>query len=125
MTQQEYLSKLLSDNQDAIIVSSLGNIKKDIMEIEHPHKVLLHGAMGHAIGCGLGIALSTKQKVIVVTGEGSLLMKLGSMATVLFHKLPNLEIKVLDNGCYNSCGGQGNYFSAIKKLIPFEVIRVS
>lgn len=124
MTQKEYLSKLLSENKDAIIVGSLGNIRKDLEEIDHPNKVLLHGAMGHAIGCGLGIALNTKKKVIVVTGEGSLLMKLGSLATVLFHKLPNLEIKVLDNGCYASCGGQHNYFAAVKKLIPFEVIKV-
>jgi len=121
MTIQNYISQLSKNNPDAIMVSSLGNINNAFKELDHPHKVYMRGAMGHSIGCGLGIALSTDKKVIVVLGEGSFLMKLGSLASVLHHNPKNLEIHVLDNGCYNSCGGQKNYFDSIKHLIPFNI----
>lgn len=121
MTTKEYLSQLSKNNPDAIMVSSLGNINNAFKELDHPHKVMMRGAMGHSIGCGLGIALNTDKKVIVVLGEGAFLMKMGSLASVLHHNPPNLEIHVLENDCYASCGGQENYFRAIKHLIPFNI----
>jgi len=121
---KEYLSQLSKNNPDAIIVGSLGNINNALKEIDHPHKVYMRGAMGHSMGVGLGIALNTTKKVIVVIGEGSFLMKMGSIATLLHFSLPNLEINILDNGCYNSCGGQPNYFDAVKNLLPFNIIKI-
>ena len=106
MTQSLYLSKLLEKNKKAIIVGSLGSISKDLKDIPHDNKVLVKGAMGCAMAVGLGIALNTKKKVIVVIGDGSFLMKMGTIATINRYKPKNLKIIIIQNDCYESCGGQ-------------------
>lgn len=124
MTQKNYLLKLLKRNPKAIIVGSLGSISKDLKDIPHNNKVLIKGAMGCAIGVGLGIALNTDKNVIVVIGEGSLLMKLGSLSTVRRYKPKNLKIIVLQNNSYASCGGQENNFKYLWKYLPVKKIKV-
>lgn len=121
MTQRTYLLQLCGSNPDSIIIGSLGNISKELETIPHDNKILMKGAMGGAIGCGLGHALGSKENVIVVIGEGALLMHLGSISTVLKHNLPNLKIIVLNNGRYASCGGQENNFKYIKDLLPKSI----
>lgn len=110
MTQRALMLKLLKKNRDAIIIGSLGTISKDLEEIPHKHKILIRGAMGCVMGVGLGYALSSKKKVIVIVGEGSFLMKLGSIATINKYKPKNLKVIILNNGKYASCGGQKNNF---------------
>lgn len=117
MTLHAYLLSICGSNPEAVIVGSLGNISKELETIAHDKKILMRGAMGGAVGCGLGYALSSPEDVIVIIGEGALLMHLGSLSTVLKHKLPNLKIKVLNNGCYASCGGQKNNFKYIKDYL--------
>lgn len=124
MTLNSYLSRLCDFNRDAVIVGSIGNISKELKDIPHDNKILIKGAMGAAIAFGVGYAMNTNKQVIVVIGEGSFLMRMGSMATALKHNPKNLRIIILNNGCYASCGGQKNYFDAIKNLIPrgmFEI----
>lgn len=121
MQQKELLTSLCENNKDAVIIGSIGSICYDLTDIEHPNKILVRGAMGAVLGIGLGYALSSDRKVIVIIGEGSLLMKLGSLSTILKHNLPNLEIHVMNNGCYHSCGGQTNNFEAVKKLLPKSI----
>jgi sulfopyruvate decarboxylase subunit beta len=118
--QKQFLSSLCASNKGAIIVGSIGTISYDLSEIEHPHKVLIRGAMGAALGCGLGMALSTTKDVIVVIGDGSFLMQMGAMSTILKHNLPNLRVVIINNNSYRSCGGQSTNFSALPPL-PFEV----
>jgi len=122
---RKYLSILCENNQDAVIIGSIGNISKELSTIEHPNKILIKGAMGAALSCGLGYALNSNKKVIVVIGEGSFLMKLGSVATILKHKPKNLKIVIINNGCYDSCGGQKNNFDAVEHLFQnFGIIKV-
>lgn len=123
MTQKEFLLNLCENNKDAVIVSSLGTIAYDLSTIEHPNKILVKGAMGCVMGIGLGYALSSDKKVIVVIGDGSYLMKAGSAATIKKHNLPNLEVIILNNNCYNSCGGQYTNFKHVKP--EFKTIEVS
>jgi thiamine pyrophosphate-dependent acetolactate synthase large subunit-like protein len=63
--------------------------------------------MGGAIPLGLGLALAQPQReIIIVSGEGSLLMSLGSLVTVVGSGATNVTIVVLDNGMYEVTGGQ-------------------
>jgi thiamine pyrophosphate-dependent acetolactate synthase large subunit-like protein len=84
------------------------------------------GAMGCILGIGLGVALNTKKTVRVIIGDGALLMKLGSLATILAHAPKNLKILVINNSCHESCGGQKTNFDAIKHLFKdtLEIINI-
>lgn len=62
--------------------------------------------MGLASSIGLGLALSQARKVVVLDGDGSVLMNLGTLASISFHSPGNLVLVVLDNGAYGSTGDQ-------------------
>jgi phosphonopyruvate decarboxylase len=125
MTQKDFLLNLCENNKEAIIVGSIGTISYDLGEIDHPEKHLIKGAMGAALGAGLGLAMNTDKKVIVVIGDGSFLMKMGSMSTILKADLPNLEVHVINNNSYRSCGGQTTNFKSIEQYVPFNVVNVT
>lgn len=126
MNQRDFISKLSVDFPDSVIVGSLGTISSDLGGTNHAKKILVKGAMGHAIAIGLGYAIgSPKEDVIVLIGDGSYLMKAGSASTVLANGLTNLRVIVLNNGCYASCGGQKTNFPAMRKFVPFEVVDVT
>ena len=117
MTQTEYISILCKNNPDAVIIGSIGTISYDLKDIPHENKILIKGAMGAVLGCALGYAMNTDKQVIAVIGDGAFLMKMGSLSTILKHKLPNLRVIIINNNAYKSCGGQGTNFSAIQDLI--------
>ncbi len=92
---------------DELIVSSNGNVSRQVFAYLHQPQVYLRGSMGLPMAVGFGLALSQPNKqVIVITGDGNFLMGLSSMATIAFHKPQNLKILVLDNGSYATTGGQ-------------------
>jgi len=126
MTQKDFLSKLLLKNKEAIIVGSLGTIAKDLDSIPHRYKIPVRGAMGMSMSVALGVALNTERKVISVIGDGSFLMKMGSMSTILRHKPKNLSIYILNNNCYASTGGQDINFKYVAQYIPkyFKIIKL-
>jgi len=69
--------------------------------------VYVPSAMGHAVPLGLGLALAQPDRhVIVLVGDGSLLMNLGSLATVSAERPANLVVVVFDNGVYEITGAQ-------------------
>lgn len=122
MIQSEFISSLLKRNKNAVIIGSLGTISKDLSKIPHKHKILVKGAMGCVLGIGLGYALNTRKKVIVLIGDGAFLMKAGSIATINRYAPKNLEVIILDNGKYQSCGGQETNF---KYGISFKLSKCS
>jgi thiamine pyrophosphate-dependent acetolactate synthase large subunit-like protein len=70
--------------------------------------------MGLPIGVGLGLAvMNPQQRVIVITGDGNLLMGFGSVVTAAYYKPKNLKILILDNSQYFTTGGQETVSSAI------------
>lgn len=93
---------------EAIYVASTGFVSRALCELASPdHTVLyMQGSMGLAPAIGLGIALGTDRPVVVVNGDGALLMSLGTTHTLRDHAPPNLFHYVLDNGCHESVGGQ-------------------
>ena len=93
---------------DGPIVASLGHPAYDLYAAgDRPRNFYTWGSMGLASSIGLGLALAQPDlRVFVVDGDGSLLMNLGSLATVGALRPENLVIVVMDNGEYGTTGGQ-------------------
>jgi phosphonopyruvate decarboxylase len=93
---------------EAVYVASTGFVSRAVHAAAAPgHTVFyMQGSMGLAPAIGLGIALQTERPVVVINGDASLLMALGSTHTVRDHAPPGFFHYVLDNGCHESVGGQ-------------------
>ena len=90
------------------IVASLGHPAYDLFAAgDRPANFYTWGSMGLASSIGLGLALARPElRVFVVDGDGSLLMNLGSLATIGWTRPPNLVLIVWDNQEYGTTGGQ-------------------
>ena len=90
------------------IVASLGHPAYDLFAAgDRPANFYTWGSMGLASSIGLGLALARPElRVFVVDGDGSLLMNLGSLATIGWSRPPNLVLIVWDNEAYGTTGGQ-------------------
>jgi len=108
LRRREVVKTLLEQRGDALVIGGLGAPAWDITDAgDHDLNFPLWGAMGGAVMIGLGLALARpKRKVLVITGDGELLMGLGALATIAVQKPRNLSIVVLDNECYGETGMQ-------------------
>jgi thiamine pyrophosphate-dependent acetolactate synthase large subunit-like protein len=90
------------------VVASLGHPAYDLFAAgDRPENFYTWGSMGLASSIGLGLALARPAlRVFVVDGDGSLLMNLGSLATIGWVRPPNLVVVVWDNALYGTTGGQ-------------------
>jgi thiamine pyrophosphate-dependent acetolactate synthase large subunit-like protein len=80
---------------------------------DSPLTFYLWGAMGGAAMVGLGLALAQpKRRVVVLTGDGEMLMGLGSLATIGVQRPANLAVVVIDNGLYAETGMQRTHTAA-------------
>src|SRR5687767_10685867 len=106
LERRDVVAVLLRDRADALVVTGLGSPTWDVAAAsESPLNFYLWGAMGGAAMVGLGLALAQpRRRVIVVTGDGELLMGLGSLATIGVERPENLAIVVLDNEHYAETG---------------------
>ena len=102
------VAQLLRRRGESLLVSGLGGPTSDAYGIgDHPLTFYLWGAMGGAAMVGLGLALAQPtRRVIVLTGDGEMLMGMGSLATIGVKKPANLAIVVIDNGLYAETGLQ-------------------
>ena len=119
LDRRAVVSSLLADRKGAIAVGGLGASTYDIAAAgDHDRNFYLWGAMGGAVMIGLGLALAQpKLPVVVITGDGEMLMGIGSLATVGLQKPKNLTIVVLDNEVYGETGGQASHTSASADLV--------
>ncbi len=104
--------KLVGDPKDFLIVAGLAGPAKDIGAIttDDDAAFLFAGAMGGAVAMALGLALAQPEKrVLCVTGDGDLLMSLGSLATVGAMKPANFSLVCVDNALYQETGGQRSH----------------
>ncbi len=99
---------VLADRGDMLVVAGLGAPAWDITAVgDCPENLPLWGGMGGAAMIGLGLALAQPQrKVLVITGDGEMLMGLGSLATIAVKRPPNFSILVQDNEHYGETGMQ-------------------
>lgn len=94
-------------SDDTAIIATTGKCGRELFTInDRPQHLYQVGSMGGASGMALGVALNTEKPVIVLDGDGALLMKMGSLATIGAYAPKNLLHIVLDNGVHDSTGGQ-------------------
>jgi thiamine pyrophosphate-dependent acetolactate synthase large subunit-like protein len=119
LERRSVVAALLKTRKDAIVVGGLGASTYDIAAAgDHERNFYLWGGMGGAVMIGLGIALAQpKLPVVVITGDGEMLMGMGSLATVGLQKPGNLTIIVLDNEVYGETGGQASHTGANTDLV--------
>ena len=93
---------------DRAVIASLGHPAYDLFAAgDRPANFYTWGSMGLASSIGLGLAMAQPDKrVVVLDGDGSLLMNLGSLATIGWVQPKNLVVIVWDNGVYGTTGGQ-------------------
>jgi thiamine pyrophosphate-dependent acetolactate synthase large subunit-like protein len=106
--RRDVVNHILHQRGDLLVIAGLGAPAWDVTAAgDHPLSFPLWGAMGGAAMIGLGLALAQPmRKVLVVTGDGEMLMGLGSLAVIGSHKPRNLSIVVLDNEQYGETGMQ-------------------
>jgi thiamine pyrophosphate-dependent acetolactate synthase large subunit-like protein len=114
LDRREFVRQLLIDRRGLLVVSGLGSATYDVAAAgDHPLNFYLWGAMGGTAMIGLGLALAQPQKhVAVLTGDGDMLMGLGSLATIGVKQPSNLAIVVLDNAHYGETGMQPSHTHA-------------
>src|SRR5688572_28536841 len=90
------------------VIASLGHPAYDLFEAgDRPEHFYTWGSMGLASSIGLGLAMAQPgRRIVVLDGDGSLLMNLGSLATIATVGPPNLVVIVWDNQEYGTTGGQ-------------------
>ena len=119
LDRREFVKELLADRGDLLVVSGLGSATYDTAAAgDHPLNFYLWGAMGGAVMIGLGVALAQpKLPVVVITGDGEMLMGIGSLATVGLQQPENLTVVVLDNEVYGETGGQASHTGTNTDLV--------
>ncbi len=117
LTRYEMLEIIAPYLEGKAVVCNLGIPSKELYAIApRPSHFYMMGSMGMATPIGLGIALSSKKEVVVIDGDGSLLMNPGSLATTAYFSPRNLTILAIDNGAYGSTGNQPTYAGACVDL---------
>jgi len=110
---------LVDRGDDLLVVPGLGSTTWDLAALgENDKDFYMWGAMGGAAMIGLGLALAQPQRrVAVITGDGEMLMGLGSLATIGIQRPPNLAVIVFDNGVYGETGMQPSHTQSGADLV--------
>lgn len=115
MARREAIIDIMKSIDDEIVVCNIGFPSRELYDVKDRDKnFYMIGSMGLASSIGLGLALARPDEdVIVIDGDGSLLMNMGSLATIFANNPRNLTWIVIDNGAYGSTGNQDTYAQEI------------
>lgn len=124
----EIISQYLTEND--LIVSSTGNISRELSIIADSRQIFyMMGSLGLTSSIGLGLAICNPNKrIIAIEGDGSIIMNMGSMATIGHYRPRNLVHVILDNEAYDSTGGQSSVSNTanldeIARSAGYEIVR--
>jgi thiamine pyrophosphate-dependent acetolactate synthase large subunit-like protein len=108
LDRRQAVADILSRRDDALVVAGLGAPCWDIAAAgDDPLNFYTWGGMGSAAMIGLGLALAQpRRRVLVITGDGEMLMALGALATIAVQQPRNLAVIVIDNEHYGETGMQ-------------------
>lgn len=120
--RREFVSTLISQTPESLVVTGLGSAAYDVFAAGDRHtNYYLWGAMGGSTSIGLGLALAQPDKsVVVITGDGEQLMGIGSLGTIAAKQPKNLTIVVLDNGHFGETGMQQSHSSLGADLVAIS-----
>ena len=115
MKRRDAIEKIIGLIDDELIVCNIGFPSRELYDIyDREENFYMIGSMGLASSIGLGLALSKPNRdVVVIDGDGSLLMNMGSLVTIFANNPSNLTWIVIDNGAYGSTGNQDTYAQLI------------
>lgn len=114
LDRREAVPALVGNHEDFLIVAGLAGTAKDMASLtgDGANLYAMAGAMGAAAMTGFGLALAQpERRVLVVTGDGELLMNVGALATIAVANPANLSILCVDNGRYGETGYQKSHTS--------------
>ena len=113
MRRFEAIQRIMEAVTNEIVVGNIGHPAQELYAIkDRPENFYMLGSMGLASSIGLGLALSTDRKVVVLDGDGAVLMNLGSIATIGALQPKNLVLIIIDNEAYGSTGFQATFTTA-------------
>lgn len=124
-TQQEKFKRLevldvlqKKANKDTLLLATTGVTGRELFELEDlDNQFYMVGSMGCISSVGLGLALAKPDKnIVVIDGDGSLLMRMGSMTSNAYYNPSNMFHLLLDNGLHESTGGQKTVSSNVDFL---------
>ena len=119
MKRYDAIKRIVETIEDEFIISNIGFPSRELYGIEDRiNTFYMSGSMGMATPIALGLSLALEEedddrKVIVIDGDGSLLMNFGELVTVFAQNPKNLIIALIDNEAYGSTGSQETYSSKI------------
>jgi thiamine pyrophosphate-dependent acetolactate synthase large subunit-like protein len=111
LDRRKVVAQILAQRGNALVVTGLGAPTWDTAAVgDNVLNFYTWGGMGGAAMVGLGLALAQpKRRVIVITGDGEMLMGIGSLATIAAQRPRNLSIAVMDNEHYGETGMQSTH----------------
>lgn len=115
MARYDAICEIMENIDEELVICNIGFPSRELYEINDRSKnFYMIGSMGLASSIGLGLALANPyEDVIVIDGDGSLLMNMGSLVTVFANNPSNLTWIVIDNGAYGSTGNQDTYAQVV------------
>ena len=122
MARYKAIYEIMEYIEEELVICNIGFPSRELYEIDdRPRNFYMIGSMGLASSIGLGLALAKPyEDVVVIDGDGSLLMNMGSLVTVFANSPSNLTWIVIDNGAYGSTGNQDTY---AQKLDLIDIAR--
>ena len=114
LKRRDVVARVLAARGDALVVSGLGTSTYDLFAVSPaPENAYFWNAMGLTVPAGIGLAIAQPgRRVLVVTGDGEMMMGIGSLSVIAAQALANLSILVLDNEGFEETGGQAGLTGA-------------
>lgn len=128
MKREEIIDILVDKVGDLPVITTTGKTSRELFELReikgqsHSHDFLTVGSMGCASGIALGVAKGCHKKIVLIDGDGAVLMKMGTIATIGHYKPNNLIHFIIDNNSYESTGAQPSVSESINWELLFKSV---
>ena len=125
MNRYEAIQAIMECITDELVVCTLGHPSQELCAIkDRPENFYMLGSMGLASYIGLGLAMCTDRKVVVIDGDGAVLMNLGTLATIGAIWPRDYLLIIIDNKVYGSTGNQPTFSSRIQLGVLARACRI-